>query len=338
MQNQNDLFDDLLLSYFSGEISEKDQHILSEMLKADEAHRKRYAEMAKMYALAYDPFFEASKETNYRQLIKRIDIQQEDSFNRHWLKTFSKVAAVILFVLSFSTASYYLYKDVVESKDKSLCFETIIPSGSQTKIILPDGSIVWLNSGSIFKYDRQFGKKAREVYLTGEGFFEVKKNPKSPFFVHTQQLDVKVLGTTFNVKSYDKDSSVQIDLVEGLVDITLPDRKKDVLKLHPNEKMIYNKLTKKMYLYKTDTSRATLWTTGKLCFVDASLVEIMKDLERNYNVKIIITSDALKNELFSGSLNLNLPLDEILSYIDVDNKFIVNHQGNIIKISTKLKK
>ena len=107
------------------------------------------------------------------------------------------------------------------------------------------------------------------------------------------------------------------------------------LTLHPNEKMVYNKKNNSMLIYSVDATRSAQWTIGKLCFVDASIEQIAKDLERKYDVKIKIESEKIKRELFSGSLNLNQPLKNILNYIDVDRKFEMTYIGKSIFIKSK---
>jgi ferric-dicitrate binding protein FerR (iron transport regulator) len=208
-----------------------------------------------------------------------------------------------------------------------------VPLGSQAKIILPDGTIAWLNSGSTLKYSNLYGKKNREVLLSGEGYFEVTKDKSKPFFVHTNNIQVKVLGTVFNVRSYMNDRTVEVNLLEGKVDVSMLDNNSSKkLILIPNEKMIYNKNTKTMYSCKADAAKSAQWTIGKLCFVNSSLKDISKDLERKYNVKIILESDRVKNEIFSGSLDLNQPLKFILDYLDVDKKFTKTYNGQTVSI------
>jgi ferric-dicitrate binding protein FerR (iron transport regulator) len=102
--------------------------------------------------------------------------------------------------------------------------------------------------------------------------------------------------------------------------------------MKPNERLVFDKQTKDIKTSEVDAARSALWTTGKLCFVDATLEQIAKDLERKYDVKIQIASEKMKNEVFSGSINLNLSLKEVLSYIDVDKKFSINQNGDTIYI------
>ncbi|MDD4489847.1 MAG: DUF4974 domain-containing protein, partial [Paludibacter sp.] len=136
--------------------------------------------------------------------------------------------------------------------------------------------------------------------------------------------------------AYKEDNDIVINLISGAVDVSLHKNNYSIpFSLKPNEKITYNK-TKKTFETKTvDASRSALWTTGKLCFVNATLEQISRDLERKYNVKISIESEQIKHEIFSGSLNLNLPLSENLAYIDVDKKFNINMKGDTIVIKIK---
>lgn len=336
MKSEEKNFEDLMIDYFSGAISETDQQHLSELLKSNRDFKMRFDEMLKIRAMSYVPGIEAQKQSNYTKILEQINDTPTFNSSRTWFSNFRKIAAVIAFVISVSVASYYIYSDISSRADTAFQYETFSPIGSQTKIILPDSTVVWLNSGSSLKYSKAYGKKNREVTLTGEGYFEVKKDKSKPFYVHTDSLDVRVLGTTFNVKAYADEANVTVSLIEGSVDVSLPTSKNKGSRLmKPNEKIVFNKQTKKIESSEVDASRSSLWTTGKLCFVDATLEQISKDLERKYDVKIQITSDKIKNELFSGSLNLNLSLKEVLSYIDVDKKFNIYQTGDSILIGIK---
>jgi len=171
---------------------------------------------------------------------------------------------------------------------------------------------------------------------TEKCYFEVTKDKSKPFIVQTDSLNVHVLGTVFNVRAYNDNAEVVVSLIEGSVNISLPKHESVVLHtMKPNEEFVFNKLTSTIESTETEASRSGLWTTGKLCFVDATLEQISKDLERKYNVEIHIANDNIRNELFSGSLNLNLTLKDVLSYIDVDKKFSINQSGDTIYIGVK---
>ncbi|MFZ4582757.1 MAG: FecR family protein [Paludibacter sp.] len=325
-----------MIDYFSGMISESDQKQLSELLKSNVELKKQFDEMSKLHAIAFTPQIETEKQANYQKLIAQINDTPAIVTPRTWMYSFRNIAAIITLVISVSVASFYVYRDISSPADSAFWYETFSPVGSQTKIILPDSTVVWLNSGSTLKYNRSFGKKSREVALAGEGYFEVKKDKTKPFTVHTDSINVNVLGTVFNVRAYTEDATVTVNLVEGSVNVSLPKATNEgSLIMKPNERLVFNKQTKQIKTSEANASRSALWTTGKLCFVDATLEQITKDLERKYNVEIQIANDKIKNEIFSGSLNLNLSLKEVLSYIDVDKKFSINQSGDTIVVGVK---
>jgi transmembrane sensor len=332
MQDKSKQFEYLMSTHLSGGISEDEEQVLLEILDSDAKYKVLYAEMAKTRAISFIPVLENEKKSQYKNFIHTLNngltINVKSNFYRNCLK----IASVILFVLSTSISFYYILSDNF-FREKLASNETVVPLGSQAKIILPDGTIAWLNSGSTLKYNNLYGKKNREVLLSGEGYFEVTKDKSKPFFVHTNNIQVKVLGTVFNVRSYMNDRTVEVNLLEGKVDVSMLDNNSSKkLMLIPNEKMIYNKNTKIMYSCKADAAKSAQWTIGKLCFVNSSLKDISKDLERKYNVKIMLESNRVKNEFFSGSLDLNQPLKFILDYLDVDKKFTKTYNGQTVSI------
>jgi len=320
-----------MIGHLSEQLSDKEERILSELLKSNPEFKLKYEEMAKHHAISFTSTIEACKRSNYFNNIKLV-------FNtkNHYIRYYLRIAAIIFFIITTSISSYFIFRENIFSSDRMMSYKTIVPQGSQSKIILPDGTLVWLNSGSTLEYKNTYGKKNRDVILTGEGYFEVKKNPSKPFLVHTGNIQVKVLGTIFNVRSYIDEPSEEVDLLEGKINIYFENKKSsDRLIMKPNEKMIYNKKSNSIHTCKVIASRSALWTTGKLSFVDASLEEIAKNLERRYDVKIIIRSSTVKDELFSGSLDLNQPIDKVLEYIDVDKKYIRIYNGKTIMIKNR---
>jgi len=336
MQKENKNFEDLMIDYFSGSISEMDQQYLFDLIKSSSDFKIQFVEMVKLRAITFTAQIESEKKKNYNLLIDQISTVPTFYKSSSWLGNLRRIAAIITLIISVSVASYYVYKDITSQDDSTICFETFAPLGSQTKIILPDSTIVWINSGSSLKYNQAFGKKDREVILAGEGYFEVKIDKTKPFIVHTDSLNVNVLGTIFNVRAYKEDDNVIVNLFKGSVNVSLS--KPGSAGLHimkPNEKLVFSKQTKKIESSEVSASSSALWTTGKLCFVDATIEQISKDLERKYSMKIRIENEKIKKELFSGSLNLDLTLEEILSYIDVDKKFKLNQVGDTIYIGIK---
>lgn len=333
MIDKTQQFEKLMMNHLSGEISDKDASVLLAILNSDPKFKVQYNEMVRTRAISLVPVVESQKTSNYKNVLQLMNNGVRLSSQPKFIQYFLKVAAIIVFVLSTSISTYYLYTEYFNSSNSLMSYETVAPLGSQTKIVLPDGTIVWLNSGSTLRYNNLYGNENRTVYLTGEGYFEVEKDPNKPFYVYANDIKVKVLGTIFNVRSYVDEADVEVDLLEGKVDVSVESVKNSkVLSLLPNEKMVFNKVNKTISSHKVDASRSATWTTGKLCFVDASLEDIAKNLERKYDIKIEIKSQIIKDELFSGSLNLNQPIEKILEYIDVDKKYTRTFIGRNVTI------
>jgi transmembrane sensor len=333
MPDKNQQFRHLMINHLSGHASENEERALFDLLNSDPQYKIIYAEMAKIRAISYIPILENEKKSSYKTFIKSLHSGLSSNVNFTPFRKFLRIAAVVLFMFSTSVSSYYFF---TQSNTPLVTCETFVPFGSQVKIILPDKSVAWLNSGSTLKYNNQFGKKKREVQLTGEGYFEVTKDKSKPFLVNTNNIEIKVLGTVFNVHSYLNDSTVEVNLLEGKVDVSfLNSDNSKTLTLMPNEKMIYNKKAGTLYSCKADAAKSAQWTVGKLCFIDASLEKITKELERKFDVQIKLETPNINNEVFSGSLNLNQPLNELLDYLDVDKKFTKIYRGKTVLIKNK---
>ena len=334
MEKELEIFEELMLDYLAGKLSEDKEQQLLHFLKSDVFYRQRYEEMAKTRAKSFVGQFEKEKRANYATLSARLGLGREKQKIKMPLwRTFSRIAAVVLLALTTSISTYYIYKDVAEASHADALCQMEVPLGSQTKLILPDGTTVCLNSGSVLKYDPAFlRKKNREVYLVGEGYFEVQKNPEKPFIVHADEVNVKVLGTVFNVRSYPEDPSIEVSLLEGKVNVFSKSETRGNVILSPDERLTYDKKSGKMSHYHADAQQASQWTTGRLSFVNASVPEIMKDIERKYDVRIIIQSKYIDKEVFSGSISPKLTVEEILDYIDIDNKYSWSRNGNVITI------
>lgn len=214
-------------------------------------------------------------------------------------------------------------------------YEIKVPAGSRTNIVLPDGTEVSLNAGSVLRYHRGFGIRERNVTLDGEGYFKVAKNAEVPFFVKTNDVQVQVVGTVFNVRAYDDDNYVMVSLLEGRVNLSASAN--SVMKLFPNEQALYNKNTGRMEKLKTNASKACDWLDGGLTFENASFADIAHRLERKFQVKISIESERLKAEHFSGSFDSNQNIYDILHEINVEKQYTWKVSGDTIFITDKRK-
>ncbi|MEH6537685.1 MAG: FecR domain-containing protein [Psychroserpens sp.] len=210
-----------------------------------------------------------------------------------------------------------------------------IPLGKTFKVTLSDGSIVHLNSGTTLKYPEQFGNETkRNVYLTGEAYFEVTKDEKRPFVVHSNNVAVEVLGTKFNITAYPEDENMHTVLVEGLVSISEKSTKSSNTLLAPNYKATWNEKTKSFDIENVDAGAYTAWLYGELVFKDATFSAISKKLERSYNVKIINNNDSLANQKFTGTIKVKeSSIDNILDILKLDTPLKYSKHKNTIKIT-----
>ena len=337
MEKRPDAFEELMLDLLTGKLPKEGEQELLRFLKSDPSYRQRYKEMARTRAKSLVGKFERGKRADYEALSAALGLTKKPAKRKVVLwQPFLRVAAAILLILTTSVTAYYVYRDVAETyREPALC-RMEVPLGSQTKVVLPDGSTVCLNSGSILKYDPDILRRnSREVYLVGEGYFEVQADEKKPFIVHAEELNVKVLGTVFNVRSYPEDAEIEVDLIKGKVNAFSTSETCGNVILLPDERLTYDKKSGKMNYFHADAQQASRWTTGKLNFVNASVPEIMKVVGRRYNVRIVLRSRYIKEEVFSGSISSTLSIEEILDYIDVDNKYSWSRNGNVITVTDK---
>ncbi|WP_103866489.1 FecR family protein [Aquimarina sp. I32.4] len=215
-------------------------------------------------------------------------------------------------------------------------FNTIVvPYGKRTKITLSEGTKVWLNSGSKLTYPVAFNGDKREVYLIGEAIFDVSHNKEKPFYVVTDNYDIKVLGTVFNVSSYADDSYATTALQKGSVEIKYNGNSifgKSSLKITPGTLAIYNNKTKNINSSKVDVSKYMSWRDGKFIFKKEKMEVILKKLSRYYNVTINIQNEALKNQTFSGHLDLKDTIGMVMEVLKqtTDLKYKVENKEFII--------
>jgi transmembrane sensor len=237
------------------------------------------------------------------------------------------VVAALFFMLKSNSTASPVVQNPLKEPSRTLVSQVTTKNGSKTNLILPDGTKVWLNAGSSITYDSSYGKTLREVALTGEGFFDVVKNKEKPFIIHASKINIKVLGTQFNVKSYPSDHTTEASLIHGSIEVTFQDKPNNRVILKPNEKIVIDNnsspenalesfrrshpdkmheipgvdVKKLTYEYKTGTIIETSWVENKLIFQDESFEDLARQLERWYGVSIIFKNDKLKENRLTGS-------------------------------------
>jgi ferric-dicitrate binding protein FerR (iron transport regulator) len=228
-------------------------------------------------------------EQNQKQLNPRIK----------YLHTAVGIAAALVIGLFIG-----IYVSSLNSKTEPVYYAAHSPKGSVSEMILPDGSVIFLNADSKIRYSIEGEKGIREVYLTGEAWFDVAKNKKKPFVVHTPFYDVNVTGTQFNVKAYETDKEVTTTLEKGQVIIQSSENYKlaEEVILKPGEQMVLNTETRAATVKPVNTSWFTSWKDNKLIFVNMDMKELIVLLERKYGVEIEVNNKDILNLHFDGTI------------------------------------
>jgi hypothetical protein len=195
--------------------------------------------------------------------------------------------------------------------------QVVVPFGQRQRILLSDGTLVQLNSGSKLTFPATFSGKTREVFLKGEGFFEVSKNAQMPFIVKTDQIDIRVLGTAFNISAYGDEQFVTTVLLEGKVNVEQKDKlfANEKLTLAPGQACFYSVANKHSNVKEVNVNDYVLWKDGLYKFEDMPLREVANRVRRYYNMNVLVSDEQLANTLVSGKLVLTDDFAEVLQYL-----------------------
>lgn len=224
-------------------------------------------------------------------------------------------------------------KLVAASKGEKISLnQIVVPYGKRSKIILPDGSSLWINSGSCISYGSDFATN-RKLNVQGEVYLDVQKDSTHPFVVKTNHLEVRVLGTAFNVTDYAKDSETSVVLVRGSVDVKVDNRENK--RLVPNQRLSAE--NGEISVNVVDVYSYICWKDDIMNFNGQKLSDVLELLSRYYNIKIEITG-TLEDEKCYGSLDLNYTLDEVLESISLTTPLSIARERDGVYITTGNKK
>lgn len=306
--------------------------------------------LEKMKKLGVDP-------KHLDDLVESEESLQLSFFKRNKRKVFAAIMVAVIVISAAiplmnrgNNAAGLANADANKAEQKVL----MTPNGINTSFKLPDGSTVWLNAGSKLDYSKIGESGNREVHLTGEAFFDVVKNPARPFIIHTSTIDVKVLGTKFNVMAYPDSKTVETSLVQGSVEVFVKNRPGEKYLLKPNQKLVllneeqtvakasiavskkdFNlpiiAITHLTYPKNDTLALETSWTRNKLAFSGESFVEIAKKMERWYDVKIIFKNQELETEELNGDFSKET-LQQALDALRFTSNFRYKIEGKTVII------
>ncbi|MDR0691936.1 MAG: DUF4974 domain-containing protein [Prevotellaceae bacterium] len=224
-------------------------------------------------------------------------------------------------------------------KTLSKPFTIVTNLGERVQAVLPDGSKIWVGACSTLEYYNPvpfFASKEREVYLSGEAYFEVEKDKTHPFVVHSNDLQITVSGTRFNIRSNNDDILITTTLLEGEIKVTATAWGDKEIVMKPNEQLRFNREINQSELYVCPAAEEYIdWINGKLHFENAPLGEIAASLERYYNVDITISSEKLRNEKFTCDFETTENIYQIFSILKLTNTFDYKISNRHIELSER---
>ncbi|OQP64030.1 hypothetical protein A3860_21675 [Niastella vici] len=207
------------------------------------------------------------------------------------------------------------------------------PRGGQYQLVLPDGSKVWLNATSSLKFPVAFTGNTRTVELTGEGYFEVAKNATKPFFVKVNDVEIKVLGTHFNIMAYNEEEAIKTTLLEGSVNVTTQSTKQSAI-LKPGEQVSVSQSSQLSQPIPVQTEEVVSWTNGKFYFNNADIKVIMRQIARWYDVEVEYRNISAETQL-GGVVSRKEDIKQLLNYFEIAGKVHFTLEGRKIIVSNK---
>ena len=233
-----------------------------------------------------------------------------------------KYAAVVALIL---ISGWGIFISINNPKE-IIYTEIKVNNAEHKEIVLPDSTKVILNAGSYIRYPNDFDGKTRDIQIDGEAFFDVYKDQNKPFIVHTQKVDIKVLGTAFNVKSYNNDEQVTVSVQSGKVQV---DMEEAMTRLIANEQLVLDKQTGEFQRKNEDVKLATSWINGGLYFNKTPIHSVVQELERMYNCRITFQEGAIYDVIIYGEHD-NKSLESVLKSIQYTTDIKYKKKGNQI--------
>jgi ferric-dicitrate binding protein FerR (iron transport regulator) len=360
-KNISDSLREAIVGYYTNILTQPQAEELLEWLGEDEDNRRYFTELEKVW-YASGQLSKKEKDINgaWSSLLDKIkenDIRKMPKPElRIGISLLFRVAAAVLLLAVVGMGTVFVFRSP-KVKSEVAYFEAFAPKGSRSFITLSDGSTVWLNSGTKLRYQSNFGKEGRDLFLEGEAYFVVAKNAEIPFTVRTSDVCVTAIGTAFNVKAYNEEGSIETTLEKGEVRIDALDNSRikpesTPVYLKPNQKAVYIKSNKNISVNSSvqqvqknvnesaakiktiplsienmsDTKLTTSWKDSRWIFKSEKLLSLKPILERRYDISIIFMDSVLMSYKFTGTLKEE-SLEQVLKAICLASpiKYEINH-------------
>lgn len=303
---------DILYKFFEGKASPKEQRLIGQWLDDSEKHK----EVLVRERMVFDAMIVSGEITD------RQSVQSRKKRTQVVFMELLRIAAVIL--VMFLVGGYIYVRKMEEIRLANNI--VTVPVGQRVNLQLPDGTSVWLNASSEIIYPAYFSGSTREIHLNGEAYFEVEHDASKPFIVHTETFDIKVLGTKFNVEAYKGMEGFTTALMEGSVEVTDRKNKDKSVRLYPAQKVAFR--NGELCKSPIDNYDVYRWREGLICFKEARFTDLMRQLEKNYGVRILINNEAVKEKVFSGKFRTTDGIDNALRLLQKEGHYTFEWDEN----------
>ncbi len=308
--------EELLPGYLSGDLSGEDRSIVDDWRK--ESPENEILCRKSQRAWEAIPLLHEMEQFNSFEALKKVNARLSHSYFSKWRINIQRAAAILLLPL-LVWSGYLTIRNLSLKKisDEYVMMQTVTSrQGMVTQFSLADGTKVWLNSGSELQFPIRFTGDMRKVKLRGEAFFEVAKNEKQPFRVNAKELDIDVLGTSFNVIGYDDDTQLEVILVEGKLSLSAENGqlKKEYGTILPGERAVFKEESREVYTNEVEVDKYISWRDGNLIFRDDPMEDVIRRLSRWFNVEIVVNDPEIESYIYTATFR-NENLEQVLKLL-----------------------
>lgn len=309
---------DLLQRYVEGNVSQEEVDAVVDWLDADPEHVREFMALHKVYDIT----------VMNQSTFPSPEVHEKKRQVRFFITELLKVAAIVLLVLGIQQIIDYR-----QHNSSLLTYQTLyVPAGQRAELLLPDSTHVWLNAHSRLVYPVTFNRDIRSVELEGEAYFDVKRNEQIPFLVKTPKMNVRVLGTEFNVSAYAEEAGFEVALLEGSVELETDDQTA-IYQMQPGEQVRY--VDGKYESNPIEELDYFKWKEGLICFRNQPISEIVEKLSLYFDVQIEVLNPDLLNEYYTGKFRTKDGVEQVLKVLQLEHHFQYEKDNEQNKITIK---
>lgn len=300
----------LIGKYLTGKESKEELCQLKTWIKKSSGHQMLFNSLKEENNIvdSIDEFEIINKELAWKRYMEHLEALSLQKILGWW-----KFAAVFFFMVGCAGVLAYLNKEATAplASNTNDTYTTVSTrNGQNSKVILPDSSVVWINSGTTLSYNTNFAIHDRSIRLTGQAFFQIARNEQMPLTVTCNELKVKVLGTRFDVSAYPEDRNISVILESGSVELGKANNQSLIQMLKPGEKAEFDTERRELSITKVDSYSYTSWKDGILIFKDEPMANVLEKLERWYNIDIEVKNYKVNQLIFNATI-VNESVEEI---------------------------